>query len=51
MVGICEQREPHVGEHKVLCQEVEEVKEVLCPLAGLHREVEEGVVGLHYPAK
>ena len=29
VVAVGEQGEPHVGEHKVLCQEVEQLKEVL----------------------
>ena len=51
MVLVGEERETHVGEDKILGQEVDEFKEVFSSPAGLLREVDEGVVGLHDPTE
>ena len=51
MVAVDEQGEPHVGEHKVLCQEVEQLKKVLYSYTRLIGEVQFSVVGLHYTTK
>ncbi len=48
MVVKGKERQTHVGEDKVLCQKVDEFKEVLGPSAGLLRQIDEGVIGLHY---
>ena len=51
VVAVGEQGEPHVGEHKVLCQEVKQLKEVLYSYTRLIGEVQFSVVGLHYTTK
>ena len=51
MVLVGEQRETHVGEDKVLREEVYQFEEVFGSSARLFREVDECVVGLHYPAE
>ena len=51
VVAVGEQGEAHVGEHKVLCQEVKQLKEVLYSYTRLVGEVQFGIVGLHYTTK
>ena len=51
MVLVGEQRETHVGKDKILGKEVDEFEEIFRSPAGLFREVDEGVVGLHDPTE
>ena len=46
MVAVGEERQPHVGEDKVLCKEVDEFKYIFCSSPRLIRQVDVGIVGL-----
>ena len=51
VVLVGEEREPHVGEDKVLREKVDEFKEIFGSASRLFGEVDECVVGLHYPTE
>ena len=51
MVVIGEQGEPHVGEDKVLCQEVDQLKQLFGPSSSFVRQVYVRIVGLHNPTE
>ena len=47
MIGVSEERKSYIRKHKVLREEVEELKEFFGPSSRLHRHVDIGVIGLH----
>ena len=47
MVAVGKQRETHVRKDKVLCQEIDQFKDLLCSPSRLNGKVDICVVGLH----